>query len=152
MLPQRSKHPREMVITPKASTSILVRTNPPPPKKQKNVHLCRCVSLSMHRSISFFYHLFSASPAVVGCKIPRKENSPIFVFLCTPPLVFPRVYPRLTRRSIKPSAPDKKIGLIKTFSRVYPKKGKHAPGKQKNRRFHAKSTSFIFTVSCSQLC
>jgi len=30
---------------------------------------------------------------------------------------------------MKTSAPDLKIGLIETFSRVYPKKGKHAPGK-----------------------
>jgi len=29
---------------------------------------------------------------------------------------------------IKTGAPDKKIGLIKFFSRVYPKKGEHAPG------------------------
>jgi len=45
----------------------------------------------------------------------------------------------------------KKIGLIDTFSRVSPKKGKHAPGKYKNRRFHAKTTSFLFKVFCSQL-
>jgi len=30
---------------------------------------------------------------------------------------------------MKTSAPDKKIKLIETFSRVYPKKGEHAPGK-----------------------
>jgi len=41
--------------------------------------------------------------------------------------------------------------LITTFSRVYPKKGEHAPGKLKNLKFHAKSTSFFFKVSCSQL-
>jgi len=35
----------------------------------------------------------------------------------------------MTRRSIKPSAPDKKIELIETLSWVYPEKGKHAPGK-----------------------
>ena len=34
---------------------------------------------------------------VVGCKIPRKENSLIFRFLSHPPLfLFPRVYPRFT--------------------------------------------------------
>jgi len=38
----------------------------------------------------------------------------------------------MTRRLIKTSAPDLKIGLIETFSRVYPKKGKHAPGKKKS--------------------
>jgi len=50
---------------------------------------------------------------VVGCKIPRKENSPIFRFvLCTPPVpVFPGS-PELTRRLIKTNAPDKKIGLF----------------------------------------
>jgi len=37
----------------------------------------------------------------------------------------------MTRRSIKPSAPENKIGLIKTFSRVYPKKGEHTPGKKR---------------------
>jgi len=51
-------------------------------------------------------------------------------FAPPPPLPVPRVYPRLTRQLIKKtSAPDKKIGLIKTFSRAYPAKGEHAPGK-----------------------
>ena len=45
---------------------------------------------------------------VVGCKIPRKENSPIFRFvLCAPPFLSPGS-PELTRRLIKTSAPDKK--------------------------------------------
>jgi len=35
---------------------------------------------------------------VVGYKIPRKENSPMFgFFLSPPPFLFPRVNPRLTR-------------------------------------------------------
>ena len=47
--------------------------------------------------------------AVVGCKIPRKENSPIFmIFLPPPPLLFPRVNTRLTRRWMKTGASDKK--------------------------------------------
>jgi len=52
--------------------------------------------------------------AVVDCKIPRKENSPIFRFdLCAPPVPVSPGSPELTRRLIKTSAPDKKIGLIK---------------------------------------
>jgi len=31
---------------------------------------------------------------VVGCKIPRKENSPIFGFFGAPPFLFPRVITR----------------------------------------------------------
>jgi len=60
--------------------------------------------------------------AVVGCKIPRKENSPIFVFLRP----FPSCFPGFTRGWpddwSKQALQIKKIGLIKTFSRVYPKK------------------------------
>ena len=47
------------------------------------------------------------NPSVVGCKIPRKENSSIFRFFCGPFFLFPRVNPRLTRRWIKAGAPDK---------------------------------------------
>ena len=59
----------------------------------------------------------------------EKKTRRFFDFFAPPPFLFPRVYPRLTRRLIKRSAPDKKIGLIETFRRVYPKKGKHLPGK-----------------------
>ena len=34
---------------------------------------------------------------VVGCKVPRKQNSPIFlIFFAPPPFLFPRVDLRLT--------------------------------------------------------
>jgi len=59
----------------------------------------------------------------------KRKLADFFDFLCNHPFLFPRVYPRLTRRLIKTSAPDKQIGLIETFSRVYQKKGEHAPGK-----------------------
>jgi len=61
----------------------------------------------------------------VDCEIPRKENSPIFFFRA-PPL------------PVSPDSPaddptidkNKRSGwLIKNISRVYPKKGEHAPGK-----------------------
>jgi len=81
----------------------------------------------------------------------EKKTRRFFDLSRAPPFLFPRVHPRLTRWWIKTGAPDKKIGLIKTFSWVYPKKGEHAPGKYKNRRFHAKSANFLFKVSCSQL-
>jgi len=44
----------------------------------------------------------------------------------------------------------KQSGFIKRFSQVGPKKRKHAPEK-KNLRNVTKSTSFLFTVTCSQL-
>ena len=59
----------------------------------------------------------------------KRKLAYFFDFFRAPPFPFPRVYPRMTRRLMKTSAPDLKIGLIETFSRVYPKKGKHAPGK-----------------------
>jgi len=46
-----------------------------------------------------------------------------------PPLPVSPGLPEVDPMIEKTSAPDKKIGLSKTFSRVYPKKGKHAPGK-----------------------
>jgi len=49
-------------------------------------------------------------------------------FFRAPPFLFPRIHPRFTRRLMKTSAPEKKNGLIETFSRVYPKKSEHAPG------------------------
>ena len=92
-------------------------------------------------------------PPSLTARYLEKKTRRYFDFFAPPsPFLFPRVPPRFTRRLIKTSAPDeKKIGLIQTFSRVYPKKREHAPGKQKNRRFHAKSTSCLFKVSCSQL-
>jgi len=39
---------------------------------------------------------------------------------------------------------------MKTFSRVYPKKASTRRVNKRHRRFHAKSTSFLFKVSCSQ--
>jgi len=45
----------------------------------------------------------------------------------------------------------KKPGFIKTFSRVNPKRRKHAPEKLNNHRNLTKSTSFLFTITCSQL-
>ena len=52
--------------------------------------------------------------SVVGCKIPRKENSPVFLFFWRPPPlpVSPGVHPRLTRRWIETCAPDKKSGWL----------------------------------------
>jgi len=71
-----------------------------------------------------------ARAPVVGCKIPRKENSPIARFFSRPPVP---VSPGLSEddptidKNKRPGL--KKVGLIETFSRVYPKKGKHVPGK-----------------------
>jgi len=62
-----------------------------------------------------------ARAAVVGCKIPRKENSPIFGFFSRPPLPVSPGSPEFHPWWIKTGAPAK-IGLITTFSRVYPKK------------------------------
>jgi len=53
----------------------------------------------------------------------EKKPRRYFDFLRARPFLFPRVNPRLTRRWIKTGAPDRKIGLIATFSRVYLKKG-----------------------------
>jgi len=59
-----------------------------------------------------------------------KRKLAVFLIFFAPPLfLFPRVNPRLTRRLIRTSAPDKKKWLITTVSQVHPKKGKHAPGK-----------------------
>jgi len=67
---------------------------------------------------------------VVGYKIPRKENSPFFRVLCTPPVPVSPGLPKDDLTIDENKRPGlKKIGLIETFSRVYPKKGKHAPGK-----------------------
>jgi len=118
----------------------------------------------VHEQSDFTYggYLVAAEPltrghsperhTVVDCEIPRKEKFADFQLFSRPP---PSCFPGFTRgwpddRSNQ--APRiKKIGLIKTFSLVYPKKGERAPGKWKKRRFHAKSTSFLFKVSCSQL-
>jgi len=72
----------------------------------------------------------AAQPSLAARYLENKTRR-FFDFFCPPPpLPVPRVYPRLTRQLIKKtSAPDKKIGLIKTFSRAYPAKGEHAPGK-----------------------
>jgi len=81
----------------------------------------------------------------------KRKLADFLIFFAPPPSCFPglsRVWPD---DGSKQALRIKKIGMLETVSRIYPKKGKHAPGKQKNRRFHAKSTSFLFKVSCSQL-
>jgi len=40
--------------------------------------------------------------------ISKENSAEFFFFFPPPPFLFPRVHPRLTRRLIKPSAPDKK--------------------------------------------
>jgi len=70
---------------------------------------------------------------VVGCKIPRKENSPIFFYFFSRPLfLFPWVNPRLTRRWIKTGAPDKNnsgwLQLLAGFTR------KKASARRVNRK------------------
>jgi len=52
---------------------------------------------------------------------PKIKLADFLICFVRPPVPLSPGSPELTRRSIKPSAPDKKIGLIKTFSRVYPK-------------------------------
>jgi len=70
----------------------------------------------------------SALAPVVDCKIHRKENSPILRFVLrsrvpvSPDL--PEVHPTIDQNK----RPEEK-GLLETFSRVYPKNGKHVPGK-----------------------
>jgi len=68
-------------------------------------------------------------PPVVGCKIPRKENSPIFQFFFAPP---PFLFPGFTRGWLddwsKQALRIKTIGLIKTVSRVCPKKRRARAG------------------------
>jgi len=97
-------------------------------------------------------HSARRHPAVVRCKTPRKENSPISDFFRAPAFLFPRVIPRLTRRWIKTGAPDKnKSGLLKLLAGFTRKKASTRRVNRKDRRFHAKSTSFLFKVSCSQL-
>jgi len=67
-----------------------------------------------------------------GGKNPRRKICGFFCFFFPPPPPLP----------VSPGSPEvdpmidqnrrsglRKIGLIKTFSRVYPKKGEHAPGK-----------------------
>jgi len=84
--------------------------------------------------------------------ISKRKLADVSIFFGTPPLPVSPGLPEVDPPIYKNKRPGyKKIGLIETFSRVYPVKGEHAPGKSKNRRFHAKSTSFVFTVSCSQL-
>jgi len=83
--------------------------------------------------------------SVVGCKIPRKENSPIFGLFSRPP---PSCFPGLTRGwpndGSKPALRIKRIGWMKTLSRVYPKKGKHAPGKSKKSPIPREINEFSF--------
>jgi len=68
----------------------------------------RTNELDVNRSGSNLSHVNLAFfPTVVGCKIPRKENSPMSRFFSRPPFLFPRVHPRLTRRLIKTGAPHK---------------------------------------------
>jgi len=77
-----------------------------------------------------------------------------FYFFRAHPLPAPRVSGFIRGRpedGSKQAPRIKKIGLTETFSRVYPKKASTRRVNKKNRQFHAKSTSFIFTVSCSQL-
>jgi len=64
-----------------------------------------------------------------AAKYLEKKTRRFVDFFCAPTSLLPRVNPRLTRRLIKPGAPDINFGLIETFSRVGPKKGEHAPGK-----------------------
>jgi len=73
-------------------------------------------------------HGCHARPSLAARYLEKKTRRYVDCFRA-PPFLFPRVHPRMTRRSIKPSAPDKKIELIETLSWVYPEKGKHAPGK-----------------------
>jgi len=60
--------------------------------------------------------------SVVGCKIPRKENTPIFRFFSRPPVPVSPGLPEDDPTIDKNKRPGLKIGLIETFSRVYPKK------------------------------
>jgi len=61
----------------------------------------------------------------------KKKLTYFFIFLRPPPpFPFPPGLPEDDPTIDKNKRPGfKKIGLIETFSRVYPKKGKHAPGK-----------------------
>jgi len=53
-----------------------------------------------------------------------------FCFVPAPPLPVSPGLPEADPTIVKNKRSGyKKIGLIETFSRVYPKKGKHAPGK-----------------------
>jgi len=56
----------------------------------------------------------------------KRKLADFSIFFAPPLFLFPRVYPTID----KIKRPGFKInGLIQTFSRVYPEKGKHAPVK-----------------------
>jgi len=85
------------------------------------------------------------SHRVVGCKIPRKENSPIFFIFFAPPVPVSPGLPEDDPTIDKKQAPRiKTIGLIETFSRVCPKKGNHAPGKWKTSPIPREINEFYF--------
>ena len=79
-------------------------------------------------------YVLTLSPRLGGARRwlqdTSKEKSPMILFFSHPPLLVspgsPEVDPMIdqNRRS-----GEKKMGLIKTFSRVYPEKGEHATGK-----------------------
>jgi len=46
----------------------------------------------------------------------EKKSRLVFDFFHAPPFLFPRIYPRMTRRLIKTSAPDLKLGWLKLLA------------------------------------
>jgi len=59
----------------------------------------------------------------------NRKLADFFIFWPPPPSCFPGLPRGGPDDGSKQALRIKTIGLIETFSRVYPKKGKHAPGK-----------------------